>query len=316
MTSAKRLGLITHSDCLLHVPPGEHAERPDRLRSAWARLESSGLSAEAEVLDAQEVDLEAVRRVHTADYVDALERSCAAGASQLEVDTYSAGAASWRAARLAAGAAVEATTRALDGRWQRAFCAVRPPGHHAEADRPMGFCLFNSIAVAANEARRAGLERVAVVDFDVHHGNGTQHLFEEDPSVFFASIHQMPLYPGTGAASERGVGAGEGATLNLPQEPGAGPAEWLRAFDEQLLPALEAFAPELILVSAGFDGHAADPLAQTELASETYAEFTRRLAEQAERSAGGRMVALLEGGYDLTALADSVEQCVGALREG
>jgi acetoin utilization deacetylase AcuC-like enzyme len=316
MTSAKRLGLITHSDCLLHVPPGEHAERPDRLRSAWARLESSGLSGEAEVLDAEEVDLEAVRRVHTVDYVDALERSCAAGASQLEVDTYSAGAASWRAARLAAGAAVEATARVLDGRWKRAFCAVRPPGHHAEADRPMGFCLFNSIAVAANEARRAGLDRVAVVDFDVHHGNGTQHLFEEDPSVFFASIHQMPLYPGTGAAAERGVGAGEGATLNLPQEPGAGSTEWLRAFDEQLLPALEAFAPELILVSAGFDGHAADPLAQTELASETYAAFTRRLAEQAERSAGGRMVALLEGGYDLTALADSVEQCVGALREG
>lgn len=316
MTSAKRLGLITHSDCLLHVPPGEHAERPDRLRSAWARLESSGLSAEAEVLDAEEVDLEAVRRVHTAGYVDALERSCAAGVSQLDVDTYSAGAASWRAARLAAGAAVEATARVLDGRWERAFCAVRPPGHHAEADRPMGFCLFNSIAVAANEARRAGLERVAVVDFDVHHGNGTQHLFEEDPSVFFASIHQMPLYPGTGAASERGIGAGEGATLNLPQAPGAGSAEWLRAFDERLLPALEAFAPELILVSAGFDGHAADPLAQTELTSESYATFTRRLAEQAERSADGRMVALLEGGYDLTALADSVEQCVGALREG
>lgn len=316
MTASKALGLITHTDCLLHVPPGEHAERPDRLRSAWDRLEASGLAGEAHVLEAPEVDLEAVRRVHAPQYVAQLEASCNAGAAQLDSDTYSAGLASWRAAKLAAGAAVEATRRVLEGEWQRAFCAVRPPGHHAEADHAMGFCLFNSIAVAANEARRAGLERVAVVDFDVHHGNGTQHLFEADPSVFFASIHQMPLYPGTGAANERGTGAGEGATLNLPQEPGAGPAEWLRAFDDQLLPALEAFAPELILVSAGFDGHAADPLAQTELASETYATFTGRLAQQAERSAAGRMVALLEGGYDLTALADSVEQCVGALREG
>jgi acetoin utilization deacetylase AcuC-like enzyme len=178
----------------------------------------------------------------------------------------------------------------------------------------MGFCLFNNVAIAAQAARAAGLARVAIVDWDVHHGNGTQHLFEEDPTVFYASLHQWPLYPGTGAASERGRGAGEGATLNLPQAAGSGEVEWLGAMERELLPALDAFRPELVLVSAGFDAHRLDPLAQVRLTEESYRRMTRLLAELAERHAGGRLVSVLEGGYHVRALADSVQAHLEELR--
>ena len=202
----------------------------------------------------------------------------------------------------------------LDGTWKNAFVVTRPPGHHAERSTARGFCLFNHAAVAAAHLRAArGLERVAILDWDVHHGNGTQHLFERDPSVFYASLHQWPLYPGTGLATERGLGPGEGATLNSPQPPGAGEREWLGALERDILPALEAFAPDFVIVSAGFDAHADDPLAQTKLATESYARMTRLVLDLARRSSQGRLVALLEGGYDLDALSASVEATVGEL---
>jgi acetoin utilization deacetylase AcuC-like enzyme len=200
------------------------------------------------------------------------------------------------------------------GTWSSAFVAARPPGHHAERDSAMGFCVFNNVAVAAAHLVEVlGAERVAIVDWDVHHGNGTQHLFERDPRVFYASLHQWPLYPGTGARSERGIGEGEGRTLNLPQPPHAGDAQWLGAFERELLPALEDFDPSIVLVSAGFDAHRDDPLAQTELTTSAFATMTERLLELARSRCKGRLVSLLEGGYDLGALSDSVEAHVAAL---
>jgi acetoin utilization deacetylase AcuC-like enzyme len=212
---------------------------------------------------------------------------------------------------------LEACERVLNGEWRNAFCAVRPPGHHAEQDAAMGFCLFNNVAVAAAALRqRHGLARVAILDWDVHHGNGTQHFFERDPSVFYASLHQWPLYPGTGAADERGLGAGEGATRNCPLPGGSGDAEWLRALEDTLLPELEAFRPEFVLLSAGFDAHRLDPLSGTRLSEHAYAEMTRRMLELAARSAQGRLVSVLEGGYHLSALASCVETHLGELATG
>jgi acetoin utilization deacetylase AcuC-like enzyme len=230
-----------------------------------------------------------------------------------EGDTH-VSADSWRAALCASGGAIAAVERVMDGTWKNAFVAARPPGHHAERDEAMGFCLFNNIALAARHLRDvAGLERVAILDWDVHHGNGTQHLFQDDPTVFFASLHQWPLYPGTGAASERGIGAGIGATLNAPQPPGAGDREWLGALERDVLPAIEAFKPQFLLISAGFDAHARDPLAQTELSTSAYQRMTELVIDLAERTCAGRIVSLLEGGYDLVALAECAEAHVGAL---
>src|SRR5262245_21934620 len=202
----------------------------------------------------------------------------------------------------------------MDGTWANAFVACRPPGHHAERDEAMGFCLFNNVAVAAAHLRAAhGLARVAILDWDVHHGNGTQHTFEADPSVFYASLHQRPWYPGTGAADERGVGAGEGATLNCPQSAGTGDREWLRTLEMQVIPALERFAPEFVLVSAGFDAHERDPLSYTQVTTEGFRRMTEVVQAFAVSRCGGRVVSLLEGGYELQALADSVEAHVSTL---
>jgi len=222
---------------------------------------------------------------------------------------------SWRAALLSAGGVLEACERVASGTWRNAFCALRPPGHHAERDRSMGFCLFNNVAVAARALReRHGIERVAILDWDVHHGNGTQHLFERDPSVLYASLHQWPLYPGTGAASERGVGDGEGTTVNRPMPAGSNDADWLGELEAHVLPAMEDFRPGFVLISAGFDAHRLDPLASVALTEDGYAAMTRRLVELAARTAGGRLVSVLEGGYHLEALASSVEAHVGELR--
>jgi acetoin utilization deacetylase AcuC-like enzyme len=210
---------------------------------------------------------------------------------------------------------VRAVDLVLDGVCDNAFVPARPPGHHAERAEAMGFCLFNNAAIAAAHLRlRRGLGRVAILDWDVHHGNGTQHLFEADPAVFYASLHQWPLYPGTGKADERGRDAGEGATLNAPQPPGAGDREWLAALDGTILPALEAFRPEFLVVSAGFDAHERDPLAQTRLSTEAFGRMTASALDLARRCCGGRLVSLLEGGYDLDALADSVAAHVAELR--
>jgi acetoin utilization deacetylase AcuC-like enzyme len=254
---------------------------------------------------ASQAELEAV---HTREHIERIRAACERGGGALDGGDTFASPASYDVALLAAGAVVSAIDAVVSGKAASAFCAVRPPGHHAERDEPMGFCLFNNVAVGARYARqRHGIERVAILDWDVHHGNGTQHIFEEDPTVLYASLHQYPLYPGTGAASERGTGEGEGTTLNIPLPAGTDEKRYLEEFESSLLPALRAFAPGLLLISAGFDAHRDDPLANMLLTEESYAEFTRLVAPVAP------IVSVLEGGYNLQALASSVEHHLRAL---
>jgi acetoin utilization deacetylase AcuC-like enzyme len=306
-------GLVTHADCLLHDTGAGHPERPARLRAVLERLELAGTLSELEALEAPQVAEEALLRVHPAAHLRHVEAVCAAGPAYVDGSDTAVAPASARAARLAAGAAVAAVERVWDGRWSSAFVAVRPPGHHAEEATAMGFCLYNNAAVAARAAQALGARRVAILDWDVHHGNGTQHLFDADPSVYYASLHQWPLYPGTGAAEERGRGDGAGTTRNCPMAPGTGDAAWLAALEGVVLPEMDAFAPDLVLISAGFDAHARDPLGGCELSAGGYAAMTRLVAALAAERCGGRVVSVLEGGYDLEALAESANAHVAAL---
>lgn len=292
-----------------------HPERAARLRAIHERLQASGLADELDVVAPSEVPLERLERVHARGYPDALRTQIEGRSGRLSDGDTVVSPGSWRAALHAAGGACDAVTRVCEATWKAGFVAARPPGHHAEADQAMGFCLFNNAAVAARHAQDAhGLERVAVIDWDVHHGNGTQHIFEDDPSVFYASLHQWPLYPGTGAASERGRAEGEGATLNCPQEPGSGDVEWIGALETQVLPALEAFAPQIVIVSAGFDAHADDPLAGARVSTAGFERMSELVLDFARERCEGRFVSLLEGGYDIDALAASVEAHLRALR--
>jgi len=308
MTARERsdVGWITHADCELHFAGPGHPERPERLRAVVECIESSGAADELDRRTTREATHEELASAHAREHVESIESVCRKGRVLLDDgDTYVC-PDTFRAASLAAGAALEAVELVQSGIWRRAFVAVRPPGHHAEETHAMGFCLFNNVALAARRLReRLGLERVAIVDWDVHHGNGTQHAFEDDPSVFYASLHQFPHYPGTGHASERGRGAGEGTTLNLPQRAGVGDREWLDEFESKLAPALEEFRPQFVLVSAGFDAHRDDPLSGTLLTDDAYRRMSQVLIEISERHAGGRIVSVLEGGYDLNALASS-----------
>lgn len=302
--------LLTHRDCLAHEMGEGHPECPDRLRAVLQALDHEEF---AELIRDQpeEATEEQLCRAHPADYVAAIlgVRPPAGEYVALDADTIMC-SGSARAALLAAGAAVRAVDEVCGGSVRRAFCATRPPGHHAEHRRPMGFCLFSNAVIAARHAQAVhGLSRVAICDFDVHHGNGSQDCTENDPSILFASSHQMPLYPGTGAASETGVGN----IHNAPLPPGASGMEFRRAWSENLLPAIEAFAPELLIVSAGFDGHARDPLAQLRLTEADFSWVTSELCAISERRCAGRMVSLLEGGYDLHALAQSAAAHVRVL---
>jgi acetoin utilization deacetylase AcuC-like enzyme len=303
------VSVFTHPDMLGHRPGAGHPERPERLMAVLAALTDSDLVIEERA--AGEVSVDALARVHPRAHVERLiAASPASGVRMLDADTVLS-PGSVRAALLAAGAVVEAVEAAARGELARAFCAVRPPGHHAEPDAPMGFCLFSSVAVAARAAQASGLERVAVVDFDVHHGNGTQAAFERDATLFFASIHQSPLYPGTGMESESGVGNVVNATV----EPHAPREVWRAGFEGRLMPALDAFAPDLILISAGFDAHRRDPLAHQSLEAEDFAWATRAIVEVARRRCAGRVVSSLEGGYDLEALGRSAVAHLAALQE-
>jgi len=303
------LRLYTHPACLQHDPGPGHPESPARLRAVLAALDRDRFSA-LDRIEAPRASTEALSRVHDPAYVARILASTPAeGLLRLDEDTLMS-PASAEAALRAAGAVVAAVDAALDERASRAFCAVRPPGHHATADRAMGFCLFNNVAVGAAHALvEHGLERVAIADFDVHHGNGTPDIFAREPRVLFVSSHQSPLYPGSGGADETGVGN----LLNAPLPPGTGSLAFRQTWDEQLLPRLDAFRPQLLLISAGFDAHRADPLAQLQLGADDYAWLTSRLLEIARAHAGGRVVSTLEGGYDLDALATSAAAHVMAL---
>jgi acetoin utilization deacetylase AcuC-like enzyme len=302
--------LFTHPSMLEHAPPAGHAEHAGRLRAVLGALEAMRLDRREAPYAARET----LARVHPLSYVEALEPAFAEARGaivQLDPDTFIS-AASREAIYRAAGACVAAVDAVMGGEDDMAFCAVRPPGHHAEPTAPMGFCVFNNVAVGALHALEAhGLSRVAVVDFDVHHGNGTQTIAERDARVLFCSTHQSPLYPGTGAADETGIAHN---VVNAPLPPGAGGRAWRQAMQSRVLPALDAFAPQLMFVSAGFDAHRADPLAQMELETEDFAWAGQELRALALQHCKGKLVSTLEGGYDLDALAGSAAAFLAALQ--
>ena len=306
------LRLYTHPACLQHDPGPGHAEQPARLRAVLQALDRDHFSA-IDRVEAPRATREQLRRVHDELHIEHIFSSSPAEGDtcRLDPDTVMS-AGSLEAALRGAGAAVAAVDAVLGGTTRRAFCAVRPPGHHATASQAMGFCLFNNLAVAAAHALAAhGLKRVAIADFDVHHGNGTQAIFEHEPRVMFVSSHQSPLYPGTGGEDEHGVGN----IINGVLSPGAGSHEFRELWDGMLLPQLDAFKPQLLLISAGFDAHASDPLADIRLGRDDYAWITDRLVALARKHADGRIVSSLEGGYDLAALASSARAHVQALME-
>ena len=294
--------IYSHPACLDHDPGAHHPERPARLRSLLAALDEERFAA-APRCEAPPAARDRLELVHPPRHVArVLDSGPVEGRRALDADTVmSPGSA--EAALRAAGAVIDAVDAVLAGRCRNAFCAVRPPGHHAEPDRAMGFCLFNAIAVGACHARDAHrLSRVAVVDFDVHHGNGTQAVFWDEEGLFYGSTHQFPLYPGTGGTEERGR---HGNIANGPMPPGTASTGFRDIFEARVLEALDRFRPEIVLISAGFDAHERDPLAQINLVAEDYAWATDRLLEIAALHAGGRVLSVLEGGYDLDALAES-----------
>ncbi|MCZ6859630.1 MAG: histone deacetylase family protein [Alphaproteobacteria bacterium] len=301
--------LFSHADCLEHDPGSQHPDLPSRLKAI-----ESGLTGDefADLLrrEAPMADLKTLELVHPPAHIErVLYTIPERGRASIDADT-TVSKGSRVAALRGVGAVCAGVDAVIAGEARNVFCAIRPPGHHAEPRRSMGFCLFSNIAIGALHARRNhGLARVAVVDFDVHHGNGTQAVFEEDETLFYGSTHQMPLYPGTGAASECGVGN----IVNVPLRPGDGGPEFRTAMEKKILPALDAFAPEMVLVSAGFDAHRCDPLAGLELEDSDFAYATKRLMDIAARHAKGRLVSALEGGYDHASLRSASAAHVRAL---
>ena len=304
--------LYSHPACVEHDPGAHHPENPARLEAVLAALDSEEF-AMLDRREAPQADIADIERVHAPEYVaavfDAVPKS---GHVHLDPDTVLS-PATGEAALRAAGAVTAAAAAVIGGEADNAFCAVRPPGHHAEAAQAMGFCVFNNVAVAAGHARAVhGLERVAVVDFDVHHGNGTQSAFERDAGLFYASSHQFPFYPGTGSEAEEGVGN----IVNVELAPGSGSAEFRAGWSGRILPRLKDFAPELLIISAGFDAHVRDPLAQISLTEDDYAWLTGELMAVAGECCAGRVVSALEGGYDLESLAASAAAHVRVLTGG
>ncbi|HTD53584.1 MAG TPA: histone deacetylase [Thermoanaerobaculia bacterium] len=301
-------GLVFDERFLLHRAPYEHPEHPGRLTAIHARLEKEGLFKLCERVAARPAPDEELSAVHTREHIRAVDATAGREFTQIDPDTY-AGPDSAAAARLAAGGLVDLTLAAWRGELSNGFALLRPPGHHAEASQAMGFCLFNNIAVAARAARSAGASRILIVDWDVHHGNGTQNTFWDDPSVLYFSTHQYPFYPGTGSLDETGGPSARGRNVNIPWPAGMGDPEYIEAFDRVLLPLARGFEPDLVLVSCGFDAAEGDLLGQMRLTPAGYAQMTRRL----QTLAGGRLVLALEGGYNLDAIGRCAAACTRVL---
>jgi acetoin utilization deacetylase AcuC-like enzyme len=303
---------LLRDDAFAGHDTGMHPENPRRYRAILAALDDAGLLGDRpEITHAPATD-DAILRVHTEAHLHQLQALAAAGGAWIDPDTLVA-PDSLDAARRAAGAALAATGAVLAGEVRRAFALGRPPGHHATAGEAMGFCLLNSVAIAAAHARHLGAGRVAIVDWDVHHGNGTQDIFYKEGDVWYASIHQSPLYPGTGHRGETGAGPGAGATSNSPLPPGSGDAEWLAAFDADVAPFVERSRPDLILLSAGYDAHHDDPIGGCRVTDDGFAALVERTRTLADRLCDGRLVAVLEGGYDPAALGRCVARTVQTL---
>lgn len=302
-----KTGLVLDKRFERHETGYGHPERPERLRAIADALDARGLTHACARIEATPIDMELVRRNHDADYLDCLRLWCESGRPLGDMPDTDICKESFEIARLAAGGVVSAVDAVMRGEIDNAFCAVRPPGHHAERNRSMGFCLFNNVAIAARRLLEDhGLSRVLILDWDVHHGNGTQHSFDDDPRVLYVSLHGHPgiLYPGTGYAHERGRGPGEGFTVNVPILPPGADDVWRAAFDDPILPAVERFAPQFVLISAGFDAHRLDPLGPLELETGSFGWMTDLLVDVARRHCGDRLISVLEGGYHLQALAD------------
>jgi acetoin utilization deacetylase AcuC-like enzyme len=308
------IGFLWHELFMKHLAGYTHVESPQRVEAILKRIKKSPVVASLSFIEAEPAKIEWLERVHDREYVKAMLSLEVEEAVVLDWGDTVATKATPAAALHAAGAGVQAARLVLAGKISSAFCCVRPPGHHAERDRAMGFCVFNNIAVAAAHLVEAEkLRRVAIVDWDVHHGNGTERMFLDDNRVLYISLHQYPHYPGTGSAQTTGMGKGQGYTINLPMGAGAGDREYLAAFRDRIIPALDEFKPEFILISAGFDGHEDDPLSSTVLTTSAFRTMTVLLKASAEKHCKGRIVSMLEGGYDIQALSESVEEHVAAL---
>jgi len=302
--------------CLEHRSKATYPESPGRLEAILKRMETAGFLAQLLSISPRPDAAEWLTAVHSAEYVKRASSACHGGAQYLDCADMPICAASYRAAVGAVGTVLSAVDAVAEGKVRNAFCAVRPPGHHALKDGARGFCMFNNVAIAARYAQKAhGLSRVLIVDWDVHHGNGTQEAFYHDPTVLYLSVHREGIYPGTGSRAERGEGAGLGYTINIPMQAGAGDADYLKALREELLPAAESFRPDLVLISAGFDAHQADPLGGMKVTTEGFAQMTRLVKSVAETHCQGRLVSVLEGGYNVKSLAECVEAHVRVLME-
>ena len=308
----KKTGYISDPFYLKHKNE-PHPENPGRLNAIQKNIESSKYYKKLTLIQPRKATLEDITQIHDKGYIKNVEDSCRNGVRNLDADTVIS-PDSYQAALLSAGAGLEAVDKILEGTVDNAFCAVRPPGHHAEQNKAMGFCLFNNVGVIARYAQNVqNLEKVFIFDWDVHHGNGTQHSFYKDSSVYYSSIHQYPFYPGTGSVDETGTGDGLGSNLNLPMRAYSCDVDYINAIEYKLIPVIQKFNPDLIIISAGFDAHENDPLAQINLSTECYGKMTQKLMEIANDVCDGRILSMLEGGYDYSALAESVQLHVETL---
>ncbi|MBM9518638.1 histone deacetylase [Desulforhopalus vacuolatus] len=310
MNETGKTGLVCDERCLLHDTGDHHPESASRLRAVYAWLKESGLAAQLVPIEAQPANQRWIEAVHNIHYIRKFEDACLYGLPDFEHTDNVICRDSYDAALLSAGGVLEAVDAVVSGRLDRVFCALRPPGHHAERDKSMGFCYFNNVAIAARYLQlQHGIEKVAIIDFDVHHGNGIQHIFEEDPTVLYCSLHEHPSFawPGTGRDFEEGKGEGEGFTFNVPVLPGRGDKEYRKAVEMRIKPKVKAFQPEFLLVAMGFDAHADDLMADIQLTAEGFDFLSRTVVELAECCTGGRVISVLEGGYNPLTLPRLVE---------